>query len=258
MPGNRPRTFGAAAAFRDPPYDGSHMTPGSNEPSSEPSSIPAIPLLEQPAEYLLSILQSGAPRRIIGLAGVPGSGKSTIAARISAEVNHYAGPGAMVALGMDGFHLTRAALQTFPDPAEAFARRGAPWTFDTEALYKRLQQLADLTPKGASLAWPGFKHEVGDPVEGACTVEASTRIVLVEGLYLLCRDGAWAGISRLFDERWYLDTPLDLALDRLAMRHMQAWGITRTRADARIARNDRLNAEIVAASSRFADRLLVL
>lgn len=225
---------------------------------SDPIRTLSIPLLERPVEYLLTYLHTGAPRRIIGLAGVPGSGKSTLATRLADEVNRYAGPETMVALGMDGFHLPKSALWNFPDPAEAFARRGAPWTFDTGALHQRLQRLADANTGDEAITWPGFEHEVGDPVEGASTVAASTRLVLVEGLYLLSQADGWAQISRVFNERWYLDTPVDVALERLALRHMQAWRITRSEADSRIASNDRLNAEIVAASSPFADWRVVL
>lgn len=67
----------------------------------------------------------------------------------------------------------------------------------------------------------------------------------VEGLYLLSRAGEWEHVSREFDEHWYLDTPLDLALDRLVQRHQAAWGVSREQAEARVAANDRLNAETV-------------
>ena len=39
---------------------------------------------------------------------------------------------------------------------------------------------------------------------------------------------------------------------------MQAWGLTRSEAEARIAGNDRLNAAIVLASAPYADCRLVL
>lgn len=189
---------------------------------------------------------------MIALAGLPGAGKSTLAARLAAEVNAEAGPGAMVALGMDGFHLTRAALRRLPDPDEALARRGAPWTFNPDALARRLHEVRAEAGR-AAVSWPGFKHEIGDPVEGAELVPPDARLVLVEGLYLLCQDDGWQALREAFDERWYLDTPLDLAMERLTRRHMAAWGLSREAAEARIAANDRLNAEIVQASRTNAD-----
>jgi pantothenate kinase len=111
---------------------------------------------------------------------------------------------------------------------------------------------------GTDMPWPGSEHEVGDPVEGAYVVLGSTRLVIVEGLYLLHQADGWEAISQLFDERWYLDTPLKTAMERLALRHMQAWGMTRDEAEHCIATNDRLNAELVRDSARFADWQLAL
>lgn len=210
------------------------------------------PLLEDPVQSLLARLTGGSPRVLIALAGLPGAGKSTLATRLAAEVTAVAGPGAMVVLGMDGFHLTQAALRRMPDPEAAFARRGAPWTFDVPALTARVRTLQDAAGR-EPVPWPDFRHETGDPVEGALLVGPETRLVLVEGLYLLCRSDGWEAVSRLFDERWYLDTPLEVALTRLAARHRAAWGLTREAAEARIAANDRFNAEIVAESCDFAD-----
>jgi pantothenate kinase len=223
----------------------------------EPARTNTVPpLLEQPVQHLLTRLEAATPRWIIGLAGVPGSGKSTLAARLAEAVNTRSAPNTLVALSMDGFHFTKAELRQFPNPAEAFARRGAPWTFDANALQQRLQRL-HAAAGGADIPWPGFEHAVGDPVEGAYTVPASARLVIIEGLYLLHPADGWEAISPLFDERWYLDTPMETAMERLALRHMQAWGITRDQAEHRIATSDGLNAALVRDSARFADWRLV-
>lgn len=210
------------------------------------------PLLEDPTHHLLALMDTPSPRQIIGIAGGPGSGKTTLATRLAAEINARTAPATVVALGMDGFHYPKATLRQFPDVAAAFARRGAPWTFDAAALEARLRQVQAAAGQ-ADVAWPGFEHDVGDPVEAAFTVPAATRLVLVEGLYLVHQGDGWDAVSRLFDERWFLDVPLDVALERLALRHMQAWTISRAAAEQRIATNDRMNADIVRASMGFAD-----
>ncbi len=188
---------------------------------------------------------------------MPGSGKTTVARELTEGVNTRTAPQTMMALGMDGFHLTQAELRRFPDPELAFARRGAPWTFDMEALHERLDSLREGAGRRA-VSWPGFEHDVGDPVPGAYTIPASTRLVIVEGLYLLHQANGWRAVSRCFDERWYLDTPLEVALERLAHRHMQAWGMSRAEAEHRITTNDRPNAELVLQSRNCADWRLVL
>ncbi len=213
------------------------------------------PLLSQPVERLLTLLStSGARRRIVGLVGLPGSGKSTLAARLAQEVNAQAGAGTVLALGMEGFHLTRAALRAMPDPTAALTRRGAPWTFDPAALAARLRCLRDAAPDAdaAPVSWPDFEHGVGDPVQDAIVIGPATRLVLLEGLYLLHRADGW-NLAGLLDECWYLDVPLELALQRLTARHMAAWGLSRSQAQARIAANDRLNADIVLQGSVRAD-----
>src|SRR5438128_1390604 len=99
------------------------------------------PVLEHPVRHLLARLEHGASRSIIALAGLPGAGKSTLAARLAQQVNALAGSRSMMALGMDGFHLTKAQLRQRPDAEQAFARRGAPWTFDVNALAEHLRAL---------------------------------------------------------------------------------------------------------------------
>ena len=223
---------------------------------SHPSDFGALPpLLADPVHKLLTLLNADAPRLLIGLAGLPGAGKSTLAAQWTAEVNARIQPGTMIALGMDGFHLTKAQLRQMPNAEEAFARRGAPWTFDPAALAQRLQLLR-ASVGTESVSWPDFQHDVGDPVENALIVPASVRLVLVEGLYLLHQEGAWASVSRSFDERWYLDTPLDVAMQRVAERHIRAWKWTREAAENRVFTNDRPNAELVVTTRPYADYIL--
>ena len=213
------------------------------------------PVLAQPLDYVGTALNSPSTRLLIGLVGVPGAGKTTLAAQWATHLNAAHGAGTAVALGMDGFHLTKARLAQFPDPVAAFARRGAPWTFDAAgfvAALQRVRQSADV----CAATWPGFEHAIGDPIADATTIPAATRIVIVEGLYLLHVDDGWEQVRDQLDACWYLDTPLPVAMDRLAQRHMQAWGFTRQQADERIATNDGLNAQLVADSAVRADYLV--
>ena len=212
------------------------------------------PLLHDPVEHLLSALQRTPQRRwIVGIAGLPGSGKSTIAQALATGVNRAVGAPVAMALGMDGFHLTRAQLRAFPDPETALLRRGAPWTFDPQGLAQRLALLR--SQPAQALTWPGFEHGVGDPVADAIGVPPAVRLVLLEGLYLLHDDHGW-DLRSAMDACWFLDVPMDLAMARLTARHLAAWGITRDEALARIARNDGLNAETVWRSRTRADALV--
>ncbi len=161
----------------------------------------------------------------------------------------------MVALGMDGFHLSRKELLEFPNPTEAFARRGAPWTFSPERLRQRISQIrSSYGIEGVS--WPGFEHDVGDPVEDARVISPVTRLVLIEGLYLLYDKDGWGEVRDQFDETWFLDVPLNMAMSRLLDRHMRAWQLSREEVALRIQSNDLLNANIVVESKCRADFLI--
>jgi len=192
--------------------------------------------------------RGGAGRRpvLVGLAGAPGSGKSTAAAAVCQRLD-----GAVV-LPMDGFHLWRSELEAMPDPKEAFRRRGAPWTFDAEGFVAAVRSLRS---PGEEVLFPGFDHGVGDPVPGAVRVAAGTRVVLLEGNYLLLSDSPWGEIRDLLDEAWFLDCTEEEAMARVAGRH-QSVGRSEQEAWARVEGNDRPNSQLVAASAPRADVLV--
>jgi pantothenate kinase len=205
-----------------------------------------------------------AGRVVILIAGSPGSGKSTfasgVAARISAALPpgpgappHGGGagprPASAVVLPMDGFHYSRAQLDGFPDPAAAHARRGAPWTFDAGAFVAAVRAAA---PPGASLDAPTFDHGAGDPAPGGVVIQPWHRVLLVEGNYVLLDEAPWSELAPLATERWFLGCPLDTAMARVFARQRRQ-GRPREVVAARIAGNDRPNAELVNASAARAD-----
>ncbi|HBX69956.1 MAG TPA: hypothetical protein DEH25_11425 [Chloroflexi bacterium] len=212
-------------------------------------------LLENPLEYLLNLLNTQTGRIIIGLAGVPGSGKTTLTQTWEAQINLLEGVEAAKALSMDGFHLSKAQLRQMPDPDRAFARRGVHWTFDAAGFNQKVRELK-ITDSQQSVFWPGFEHEIGDPVPDAIEVPPTCRLVLIEGLYLLYREGAWQALEGAFAEIWYLDTPLETSIARLVARHQQAWGFTEAQARQRVESNDNINALLVESTRARADWLV--
>ncbi|WP_298609155.1 hypothetical protein [uncultured Thiothrix sp.] len=215
-----------------------------------------VPLLSYPLQHLQTLTTVSSKRILIGLAGLPGSGKTTLAQQLQNEFLTANPTGSMQVLSMDGFHLSKAQLQAMPNPERAFARRGAPWTFDAVGFVAKIRDLK--LGQGRKVTWPIFEHSVGDPVADAISVEPSCQIVLVEGLYILYREQEWAGLEGLWDETWYLDTPLELAQARLVQRHQQAWGISQEVALERVLSSDAKNATLVASLRAKADYLIAI
>lgn len=192
-------------------------------------------------------------RSLIGLTGGPGSGKSTLAEYLTSHFSEQ--PQQVISLSMDGFHLSKAQLSKLPNSEEAFARRGAPWTFDSHAFAERIKSIHQ-NHQIKDVLWPSFDHSIGDPVEDDLLVSKNTKVILIEGLYLLYPQDGWQMAKPLFDEHWFLDVPIDIATERLAKRHMAAWGFSHEQAMNRIQQSDGLNAELVLSTKNQANWLI--
>jgi len=192
----------------------------------------AIP--DRAAERIWAAVRQRPQAYLIGIAGIPGSGKTTLCAALQAQR-----PDAVI-VPMDGYHLPRCQLD-----AEGLRRRGAQYTFDAAAFRA---DLAALRARRSGV-FPAFDHAEQDPRPGAIRVEPGVPLVIVEGIYVLMRD--W-GLEDAFDLRIFLDCPLELSMERLTARHV-ACGLSRDRDEGRhrAMTNDRLNAlEILADGCR--------
>ncbi|TCP05288.1 hypothetical protein EV684_101160 [Rubrivivax gelatinosus] len=173
------------------------------------------------------------PRRLLGIAGPPGAGKSTLAAALGVAL----GPLAAV-VPMDGFHLANAELERLGRRG----RKGAPDTFDA-AGYTAL--LARLRAAEGTVWAPEYRRDLGEPVAGAIAVPPDTPLVITEGNYLLL-GGPWAGVRPLLDEIWYVEVDDALRRERLAARHRR-YGRSAADAAAWVEQTDEPNARRVAA-----------
>jgi pantothenate kinase len=184
-------------------------------------------------------------RLIVGLAGAPGAGKSTVAAALAAQL-----PGSVV-LPMDGFHLPQARLVSLGRRE----RMGAPDTFDVDAFVALLTALRDLHNSGVTLHAPGFDRHVEEPVpdEIALTPELST--VIVEGNYLLLETDGWQRVASLLDLSVGVVLDDETRRERLLARHI-AFGKTQDAALAWTLGPDERNAVAIAATLGRADHLL--
>lgn len=191
----------------------------------------------------LQQLASG-PRRLLGVVGPPGAGKSTLADLMAQALGERA-----QSVPMDGYHLAQVELERLGRAQ----RKGAPDTFDAAGYAALLRRLR--TPTGDEVVYaPDFRREIEEPVAGALPVWAHTPLVITEGNYLLLDDDpAWASVAGLLDEVWYLQVDATLRMERLAARHVQ-FGRTREQALAWIANTDEPNTRRIEASRHRAQR----
>jgi pantothenate kinase len=108
--------------------------------------------------------------------------------------------------------------------AEAHRCRGADWTFDAHGLLELLTRIrtAPLCVGAPSILAPSFDHALKDPTPDSIAIAASDRVVLVEGLYLHSGAPVWRDMAALFDHTWWVSCPIDVAMERVARRHVAA------------------------------------
>lgn len=187
-------------------------------------------------------LLRGGERRLLGLTGPPGAGKSTLAQAIQRAL-----PIASQIVPMDGFHLAQAELARLGRAG----RKGAPDTFDAAGFIALLTRLR-APPASETIYAPEFRRDIEEPIAGAIGVGAATRLVVVEGNYLLLPDEPWLGVRGLLDEVWYIEVDEALRRERLVARH-QRHGRTAAEARAWVDQTDEPNARRIAAGRASAD-----
>ena len=184
-------------------------------------------------------------RAVLGIAGSPGAGKSTLAAALLAGL-----PAALVGhVPMDGFHLADVALRALG----RLDAKGAPDTFDAGGYLALLRRLRD--PAEDVVYAPAFERDLEQPLAGAIAVGPAVRLVLTEGNYLLLDGGRWPRVRAELDEVWFCDPDPEVRMRRLVARHVE-FGKDPEHAAAWVRAVDGPNAEAVERTRDRADLLV--
>ncbi|WP_046733373.1 nucleoside/nucleotide kinase family protein [Streptomyces humi] len=185
------------------------------------------------------------PRAILGIAGSPGAGKTTLAGHLVRELNGTGEPW-VAQVPMDGFHLADVEL----DRLGLRDRKGAPATFDAAGYAALLRRLRE--DSGDVVYAPGFERVLEQPIAGAIPVPPTARLVVTEGNYLLLGDDSWARVRPALDEVWFCEIDEAERVRRLVARH-EEFGKGHEEAVAWVAGTDQLNADLVTATRDRAD-----
>ncbi len=189
---------------------------------------------------------AGGARRILGIAGAPGAGKSTVARAVADALGDQA-----ACIGMDAFHLANAVLASHGSRD----RKGAPDTFDPWGYVHLLRRLkANNEPVVYA---PVFDRRLEEAIGSAVPVVRDAPLIITEGNYLLLDAEGWREIWYLIDEIWYLDVTDDERQRRLVRRH-EAFGKPHADAAAWATGSDQRNADVVDATRERADLIITL
>ncbi|MER7879490.1 nucleoside/nucleotide kinase family protein [Streptomyces solisilvae] len=188
-------------------------------------------------------LADAGGRRLLGIAGPPGAGKTTLAEYLVDAL----GADRAVLVPMDGFHLADTELRRLG----LIGRKGAPETFDPYGYAALLRRLR--APRAEEVVYaPGFDRELEQPVAGSIPVAPEMPLVITEGNYLLLDEAPWLPVRELLDETWWVDLDTEERVRRLIDRH-ERFGKARDEAERFVLASDEANARLVAPGRAAAD-----
>lgn len=211
-----------------------------------------LPLLQT-----LKALQAEKGKRVlIMLAAPPGAGKSTLLSFLERLAREREDLSPIQAVGMDGFHRRQEFLLShtlWRDGKEIpmVSVKGAPATFDLEALKGRVERVA----AGEICGWPVYDRLLHNPVENAIMVEGS--IVALEGNYLLLDEEGWRELRQYADYTVSVTAPEALLRARLIERRIKT-GVEEAEAARFVDFSDMPNVRLCLQKTMPADLRLAL
>ena len=175
-------------------------------------------------------------RMVLGIAGAPASGKSTLAALLLAELERLR-HGEVVGVGMDAFHVGHRVLLRRGQTGI----KGAPETFDAVGFVHLLRRIRS---ESGTVYAPEFDRDIEDSLAHVVEIGPDVGLVVTEGNYLLLDAPPWDGVRPMLDEAWFVHLDDDERQRRMVARHLRH-GHDRADAEARTHGSDERNAVLV-------------
>ena len=204
--------------------------------------------LIQLVESAMALVVPGE-RRILGLTGAPGAGKSTVAEQIVTAL----GPDIAVLVPMDGFHLANEVLIDLGRRD----RKGAHDTFDDGGYARLIATLRAQRVDDPIVYAPRFRREIEESFGSSIAIGPTVPLVVTEGNYLLLQRDAWPAARAAIDEVWFLAPDTEVRQDRLVRRH-EAYGKSHRDAAYWALGPDERNAQLIESTAGRADHIVRL
>jgi pantothenate kinase len=204
--------------------------------------------LDQLVEWAKALVVPGE-RRILGLTGPPGAGKSTVAEHLVTAL----GPDVAELVPMDGFHLANEVLLDLGRRQ----RKGAHDTFDDGGYARLIATLRAQRVDDPVVYAPRFRREIEEAIASSIPIPATVPLVVTEGNYLLLECDAWPTARAAIDEVWFLALDTEVRHARLLRRH-EAYGKSPEDAARWALGPDERNAQLIESTACRADRIVRL
>lgn len=194
-----------------------------------------------------SLLQSNNSRTIIGIAGKPGAGKSTVVSEIEKRFS----PSEVSVIPMDGYHLSNEILIQ----RGRRNRKGAPDTFDAAgfiSLITKVKNSHELEHR-----FPTFHREIEASIADEGVVPISAKVIVIEGNYLFSDEHNWNGVFPLLDHTWFIEIDDEIRIQRLIARRLN-YGQTLAEAENWARGSDEENAKFIEKTRKKAENIIKL
>jgi len=192
-------------------------------------------------------LEKSSERVLIGIIGKPGAGKSTLSKFLMSKLSKEL----VTVVPMDGYHLSNKVLKDL----KRADRKGAPDTFDVAGFVSLVRRIR--SEQTQNIYYPIFDRAIEESIAAQGVVTSATKVVIIEGNYLLHDEGGWEVINDLLDESWIVDVDDDKRISRLISRHI-AYGKDPEAAKAWAKGTDEVNAKLIERGRTRADFVVAI
>jgi len=192
-------------------------------------------------------LQKSSERVLIGIIGKPGAGKSTLSKFLMSKLSKEL----VTVVPMDGYHLSNKVLKDL----KRSDRKGSPDTFDVPGFVSLVKRIR--SEQTQSIYYPIFDRAIEESIAAQGVVTSATKVVIIEGNYLLHDEGGWEVINDLLDESWMVYVDDDKRISRLISRHI-AFGKDPEAAKAWAKGTDEANAQLIERGRSRADFVVAI